>query len=90
MQDKPKTTDNIDWKAVVEMQARLVKEKFNIDLSGEVLPVRDGCVCKESSVWWASEEGPEYVYARTDWDNIRNFPQFYSVDKPRYKITYLD
>jgi len=80
------------WKAIAEMQSDLVAHKFAYDISKDVLPVSDGCVCKDSNVWWKSEDGPEFVHAgnETEWLNIRGFPEAYSVKEPRYTVTYLD
>ena len=78
------------WKAIAEMQVALVKQQYNFDMSTEVLPVSDGCVCMDSMVFWKSEEGPKYTRAVNDWENIRQYPQFYSVSEPSYTVTYLD
>lgn len=78
------------WKAIAEMQVELVKQQYNFDMSTEVLPVSDGCVCRDSMVWWKSDHGPEYVKAADDWGNIQFYPQFYSVNEPRYTVNYLD
>ena len=60
-----------------------------VDL-GDTLPVSDGVVTKGDMVWWKSEDGPEHVLASNDWENIRRYPQYYSIEKPSYKIEYLD
>lgn len=84
------TTDNTNWKAVAEMQTALVNALFGYDLSKEVLLVLDGCVCKDSKVWWKGENGPDYVNADEHWRNIKEFPNIYSVKEPRYTVTYLE
>ena len=84
------TTDNTNWKAIAEMQAALVKQQFNVDISKYILPVSDGCVCEESMVWWKGECGPQFVSASTYWYNIKDYPNVYSVKEPRYTVTYLD
>lgn len=84
------TTDCTNWKAIAEMQAALVLAKFNYDICKDVLPVSDGCVCEESMVWWKGEDGPQFVSASVHWYNIKDYPNIYSVSKPRYTVTYLD
>jgi hypothetical protein len=78
------------WKAIAGMQVALVKQQYNFDMSTEVLPVSDDCVCRDSMVFWKSENGPEYVKASEHWGNIQHYPQFYSINEPRYTVTYLD
>lgn len=58
----------------------------------DTLPVRDGCVHKESMVWWRCEEGPELVKAGdpAHWINIRCQPQAYQLTKPAVQIVYKD
>lgn len=80
----------IDWKAVAQMQAKLVKEKFGYDLNCDILNISDGTVCRESRVWWKYQNGPEFVHAEDHWANIRDFPELYSFREPRYTVTYLD
>ncbi|ASJ79242.1 hypothetical protein P26059A_0090 [Curvibacter phage P26059A] len=80
----------IDWKAIAEMQAKLVKEKFGYDFSNAILNISDGTVCRESYIWWKCEDGLESVNAGEHWSNIREFPELYSFRKPRYTVTYLD
>lgn len=55
----------------------------------EILPVRDGFVVKGSKVWWHSESGPSEVVAGIlDWENIRKYPDCYSLQKPSYEVVY--
>lgn len=84
--DKPE----VNWKAVAEMQSKLVKEKFGYDFSSDIITISDGMVCRESYVWWKYENGPESVNAGDHWVNIREYPELYSFRKPRYTVTYLD
>ena len=61
----------------------------------EQLPVRDGYVMKGEEVWWRGEKGPKRVLssAPTHWENIRNYPEYYQLKRPRIKQSfagYLD
>ena len=69
-------------------QVTYIQQVFQIDVSQEVLPVKDGFVKKGDMIWWLSLNGPEYVKAELDWDNIKKFPNAYSVKEPKYKIVY--
>lgn len=69
-------------------QIKYLQEVFQIDVTQEVLPVKDGFVKKGDTIWWECEDGPEEVKAEKDWDNIKEFPQYYSIKEPRYRIVY--
>ncbi len=60
---------------------------FNLKLDDEVLPVRDGYVRKGQMVWWRANTGPEHVKSTHDghWNNIKNYPEFYQLEKPKLK-----
>lgn len=45
-----------------EEQLEELKTIFGLTRN-DTLPVRDGCVHKESMVWWRCEKGPELVKA---------------------------
>ena len=47
------------------------------------LPVSDGSVKRTSMVWWWNSQGPEHVLADDNWANIKAYPNFYSLAKPR-------
>ena len=54
-----------------------------------VLEVSDGFVSKKSKCWWKSVDGPYVVSCEQDWDNIKQYPHLYSLEKPRFKLEYL-
>lgn len=60
-------------------------------ISGKpILAISDGWVHRnqEEKVWWKCEDGPELVEVNEHWTNIRNYPHFYSYEKPAFKIIY--
>lgn len=63
-----------------------------VRIEPESLPVRDGRVCKTDMVWWRHMDEPEHVRAGSGnhWDNIREFPDYYQIEKPRMRMTYED
>lgn len=63
-----------------------------VRVDAETLPVRDGRVCKTDMVWWRGEGGPEHVRAdsRNHWENIRDFPACYQIEKPNTRLVYED
>jgi len=71
-------------------QIKYLQQVFQIDVSQEVLPVKDGFVKKSDMVWWLGEFGPEEVLAEKEWSNIKGYPDAYSVKEPKYKIVYED
>mgnify|MGYP003537220235 FL=1 len=74
-----------------EEQLEELKTIFGLSRN-DTLPVRDGCVHKESMVWWRCEEGPELVKAGdpAHWLNIRCQPQVYQIKKPAVSVVYKD
>ena len=74
-----------------EEQLEELKTIFGLTRN-DTLPVRDGCVHKESMVWWRCEEGPELVKAGdpAHWLNIRCQPQVYQIKKPAVSVVYKD
>jgi hypothetical protein len=71
-----------------ESQIAYLSEVFGIDATEEVLKVSDGFVKKSSKVWWKYQFGPEHVKASEHWDNIKAYPDVYSVKEPKYKVVY--
>ena len=65
---------------------------FGIKRQDETLPVRDGVVSKESIVWWRCDKGPETRIAKQCWENIREYPEYYQIEKPVFlqTVVYLD
>ncbi|HET8687115.1 MAG TPA: hypothetical protein VFM18_10705 [Methanosarcina sp.] len=58
----------------------------------QTLPVRDGFVKKGDKVWWRATLGPEHVISdsSTHWNNIKNYPDCYQLNKPKTKTEYFD
>ena len=71
-------------------QITYLQQVFQIDATQEVLPVKDGFTKKGDTVWWRGECGPQQVLVEKDWDNIKSYPNVYSVKEPKYKIVYED
>lgn len=63
---------------------------FGLKRQGDVLPVRDGFVSHNSTVWWRSENGPECLVAILHWENIRQYPKSYQLQRPATKTVYKD
>lgn len=58
----------------------------------ETLPVRDGVVTKTSEVWLRCVDGPEKFVAGEPitWENIKKYPEYYQLARPRMRVEYLD
>lgn len=56
---------------------------------GDLFFVSDGAITPDCMVWWKSEDGPVHGLAREHEENIKDFPEFYSIAEPKYKVTYL-
>ena len=75
-----------------EEQLQELATIFGLTRQGDVLPVRDGFVTKETMVWWRCEEGPILVRAGdpNDWANIKDYPFFYQLKQPNVRVEYKD
>ena len=69
-------------------QINYLSEVFGIDASEEVLKVSDGFIRKSGMVWWKHAFGPENVKVIEHLYNIKDYPEFYSIKKPKYKVVY--
>jgi hypothetical protein len=83
--EQTSSSENITFSS---SQVKYLSEVFGIDATEEVLKVSDGFVKKSSKVWWKYEFGPEHVKALEYWDNIKDYPDLYSVKEPTYKVVY--
>lgn len=72
-----------------ESQLQELETIFNLKRV-ESLPVKDGRVSAAQYVWWHYKEYPQHILARTHWDNIKEYPGLYSINKPKYAIQYID
>lgn len=62
-----------------------------VRIEPESLPVRDGRVRKTDMVWWRHDREPMHVKAcGTHWENIREYPHLYQIEKPCMRMTYED
>jgi hypothetical protein len=83
--EQTSSSENITFSS---SQIAYLSEVFGIDASEEVLKVSDGFVKKSSMVWWKYQFGPEHTKASEHWDNIKGYPDTYSVKEPKYKVVY--
>jgi hypothetical protein len=83
--EQPSSSENITFSS---SQIAYLSEVFGIDATEEVLKVSDGFVKKSSMVWWKNNFGPVYEKASEHWDNIKDYPDAYSVKEPKYKVVY--
>ena len=72
-----------------ESQLRELETVFNLTRV-KTLPVKDGRVSATQQIWWRSAEGPKRDIARVHWENIKEFPELYSLAEPKYTIQYID
>lgn len=66
-----------------EKQKQHLKEWYGIIINEDLIELKDGLINHESFVWWKADDGPEKVKAKDHFDNIRHYPQFYSLSKPK-------
>jgi len=63
-----------------------IEVKFN---QKDYFKVRDGYVSLDDMVWWHGNEGPEYDKVSVQIENIKSYPEYYSIEKPEYTIGYI-
>ena len=75
-----------------EEQLQELATIFGLKKVEDVLPVRDGFVTKKTMVWWRCEEGPILIKTGepTHWENIKEYPRVYQLNKPKVQIKYED
>jgi hypothetical protein len=83
--EQTSSSENITFSS---SQIAYLSEVFGIDATEEVLKVSDGFVKKSGKVWWKYQFGPEHAKASEHWDNIKGYPDLYSVKEPKYKVVY--
>lgn len=73
-----------------EEQIRELELVFGISRvpDSDLIKVRDGVIKKGHPVWWRNVDGPEEVDSVKHWENIKKFPDVYSICRPR--IEYVD
>jgi hypothetical protein len=64
-------------------QIEYLSEVFGIDASEDVLKVSDGFVKKSGTVWRII---PKQYQAIDYWDNIKDNPEDYSINEPKFKV----
>ena len=73
-------------------QIEELSQVFGIEIKPSVegmFKVRDGYVSIDDMVWWHSNEGPEYDRVLTQIENIKKYPEYYSIEKPEYTVKYI-
>ena len=60
---------------------------FGIKIKSD-FKVRDGYVGIDDMVWWHCSCGPEHVKVSSHVVNIKNYPEYYSIEEPAYTIKY--
>lgn len=73
-----------------EEQLQELESIFNLKRATDVLEVRDGFIAKGKMLWWRNALGPEKVASDQHWDNIKEFPEVYSIHEPKTSVIYLD
>ena len=69
-----------------------LSQVFGIEIKSsveEILKVRDGCVSIDDMVWWHYNCGPELVKVSDHVENIKRYPDYYSIEEPAYTIKYI-
>ena len=77
---------------VTKEQIEELSQVFGIEVNSsveEMLKIRDGYVSLDDMVWWHGEEGPEYGKVSIQIENIKRYPEYYSIEKPEYTIKYI-
>ena len=73
-------------------QIEELSQVFGIEIKSnveEMLKVSDGYVSIGDMVWWHSDEGPKYEKVGGQIENIKKYPEYYSIEEPRYNIEYI-
>lgn len=71
-------------------QLEFLSSHFNISVEDiekehkKTIRVSDGWVESDDGVWWKHERGPEKVVVQEHLDNIKEFPDVYSIKEPEY------
>ena len=69
-----------------------LSQVFGIEIKSnleEKFKVLDGYISIEDMVWWHSNEGPKYGKAGPQIENIKEYPEYYSIEEPEYTIEYI-
>jgi len=72
-----------------EEQLNEIATVFGLARRTNLLKVSDGYVSLCDKVWWHRDSGPMHQEARFHTENIKNFPELYSIKEPKTKVTYL-
>ena len=68
-----------------------LSQVFGIEIKSsveEMLKIRDGYVSLDDMVWWHSNEGPKYDKVSIQIENIKRYPEYYSIEEPAYTVKY--
>ncbi len=78
-----------ELRGVIELAAAL--EKIRPADKPEILPVRDGEVTRDMTIFYRSPTGPQVIFASHHWHAIEKSPEDYSIGVPKVAaILYED
>jgi hypothetical protein len=78
--------------AFTKEQLQYLETVYGLKVVAETLPVRDGVVKADDTVWWRKNTGPVRVQVNSHghWENIREYPHAYQINEPKTKVAYVD
>lgn len=71
-------------------QLAFLKAHYGINPLEDAVQVADGIAHKKGMVWFKGSQGPEKVSCSQLWRDILEAPQDYFINKPKFKVEYLD
>ena len=73
-------------------QIEELSQVFGIEIKStleEKFKVSDGYISIEDLVWWHGDSGPQYGKAGPQIENIKKYPEYYSIEEPEYTVEYI-
>lgn len=71
-------------------QLAYLYRKHNINIIDNLAVIKDGVIKDTELVWWKAADYPEKVHAATHWQNIKEYPHLYSIERPKFELKYLE
>lgn len=71
-------------------QLNFLQDSYGINPMDDFVQVVDGVATKRGNIWIKTEYGPNHVSAKANWQDIKANPQNYFINKPKFKVEYLD